>query len=203
MALDAKGALVPHGIGEHARTLLSTAIKRLATAEAGIKWEADRNALLLAELESSEALDTAEMASPRPIRFADLPAQPQGEPVAWQYRIVEDGKPLFNPMKKDGWIDTVEGVAKDMAERPSLSKNRRYEVRKLYAEQPAPAGVLMTGRRPIPDGIESLAKQVYQSWESQPGFVPWVDGGNSHKQNEARAMASRTFELALANQAGD
>lgn len=73
LALDAKGALVPHGIGEHARTLLSTAVQRLATAEAGIKWEADRNALLLAELESSEALDRAEVVLLRPIRFADLP----------------------------------------------------------------------------------------------------------------------------------
>lgn len=51
--------------------------------------------------------------------------------------------------------------------------------------------------------LESLAKQVYQSWESQPGFVPWVDGGNSTKQDEARQIASRTFELALANQVGD
>lgn len=73
LALDAKGALVPHGIGGHARTLLSTAVQRLAAAEAGIKWEADRNALLLAELESSEALDRAEVVLPRPIRFADLP----------------------------------------------------------------------------------------------------------------------------------
>lgn len=64
-------------------------------------------------------------------------------------------------------------------------------------------GVLMTGRRPIPAGIESLAQQIYQSWESQPGFVPWVDGGNSLKQDEARQIASRTFELALANQVGD
>ncbi len=64
-------------------------------------------------------------------------------------------------------------------------------------------GVLMTGRRPIPAAIESLAQQIYQSWESQPGFVPWVDGGNSTKQDEARQIASRTFELALANQVGD
>lgn len=73
ISLDAKGALVPHGVGAHARTLLAAAVQRLATAEAGIKWEADRNALLLAELESSEALDRAEVGLPRPIRFSDLP----------------------------------------------------------------------------------------------------------------------------------
>lgn len=56
---------------------------------------------------------------------------------------------------------------------------------------------------PIPAGIESLAQQIYQSWESQPGFAPWVDGGSSTKQNEARQIASRTFELALASQVED
>lgn len=49
-------------------------------------------------------------------------------------------------------------------------------------------------------GLESLARQIYQSWESKAGYVPWVDGGNSAKQDEARKIASRTFELALADQ---
>lgn len=48
--------------------------------------------------------------------------------------------------------------------------------------------------------LESLAKQIYESWQSQPGYLPWVNGGNSLKQDEARRIASRTFELALANQ---
>lgn len=52
----------------------------------------------------------------------------------------------------------------------------------------------------IAQQLDSLAQQIYQSWESQPGFAPWIDGGNSAKQNEARQIASRTFELALANQ---
>lgn len=47
--------------------------------------------------------------------------------------------------------------------------------------------------------LESLAKTVYDSWQTQPGWVPWVDGGNSLKQDEARRIARRTFELALAN----
>lgn len=51
--------------------------------------------------------------------------------------------------------------------------------------------------------LESLAQEIYQSWESQAGFLPWVYGGNSLKQDEARQIASRTFELALANQVGD
>lgn len=51
--------------------------------------------------------------------------------------------------------------------------------------------------------LESLAKQIYESWQAQPGYNPWVNGGNSLKQDEARRIASRTFELALASQVED
>lgn len=77
------------------------------------------------------------------------------------------------------------------------------EIEVVMNEQPASAKADQTSKTHLAAQLESLAKQVYQSWESQPGFVPWVDGGNSSKQNEARQIASRTFELALANQVGD
>lgn len=51
--------------------------------------------------------------------------------------------------------------------------------------------------------LESLAQQIYDSWQTQPGWVPWHSAGPSQKKIEARAMASRVFELALANQVGD
>lgn len=117
-------------------------------------------------------------------------AQPQGDPVklpAKKYPNDWNKGALHscNMEYMEGYNDAVDDVAK---------------LGPLYAEQPSPVAVLMTGRRPIPAGIESLAQQVYQSWESLPGFVPWVEGGNSTKQDEARQIASRTFELALANQ---
>ncbi|WP_443692049.1 hypothetical protein ACRZ5O_22740 [Pseudomonas protegens] len=37
--------------------------------------------------------------------------------------------------------------------------------------------------------VEAVAKEIYESWASQPGFTPWVDGGNSLKQDEARKAA--------------
>lgn len=37
--------------------------------------------------------------------------------------------------------------------------------------------------------LETLAKEIYESWASQPGFTPWVYGGNSLKQDEARKAA--------------
>ncbi len=111
---------------------------------------------------------------------------------------------------------TIKGVPRALLERAASAIEKHHgslqwviasELRALLdktdTDISASTGMLMTGRRPIPAGIESLAQQIYQSWESQPGFVPWVDGGNSLKQDEARQIASRTFELALANQVGD
>lgn len=67
----------------------------------------------------------------------------------------------------------------------------------LYREQPAPADKYAFDKGAA---LESLAKQIYESWQSQPGYLPWVNGGNSLKQDEARHIARRTFELAMANQ---
>lgn len=39
------------------------------------------------------------------------------------------------------------------------------------------------------EGIEERAQRIYESWSGEPGYVPWVVGGNSLKQEEARAKA--------------
>ena len=124
-------------------------------------------------------------------------AQTHGEPVA--YRIGVNGEWFYG--------DKLSCIRERVEYESTFTKEDFEEAgvvtpEPLYTEQPAPVAVVMPGHRPIPAGIESLAKQVYQSWESQPGFIPWVDGGNSTKQDEARQIASRVFELALANQVG-
>lgn len=65
------------------------------------------------------------------------------------------------------------------------------------------SGGRRNGKSHLAQQLESLAKQVYDSWQSQPGWVPWQDGMYGSKQAEARQIASRVFELALANQVGD
>jgi len=35
---------------------------------------------------------------------------------------------------------------------------------------------------------EAAAKALYETWHSQPGYLPWQDGGNSLKQDEAREL---------------
>ncbi|EJZ58513.1 hypothetical protein I1A_002841 [Pseudomonas fluorescens R124] len=46
------------------------------------------------------------------------------------------------------------------------------------------------------DEIEEKARAIYEGWSVKPGFVPWVEGGNSTMQREARAMAQRAMEIA-------
>lgn len=40
------------------------------------------------------------------------------------------------------------------------------------------------------EATEREARKIYDSWSGQDGFVPWVIGGNSDKQEEARRLAS-------------
>ena len=45
--------------------------------------------------------------------------------------------------------------------------------------------------------LERLSKAIYEGcFCSEPGFVPWVDGGNSIMQDKARDQARRTIEAA-------
>ncbi len=37
--------------------------------------------------------------------------------------------------------------------------------------------------------IERMARMIYEQWSDEPRYVPWVEGGNSDKQNEARQIA--------------
>lgn len=41
------------------------------------------------------------------------------------------------------------------------------------------------------DDLEIKAKAIYESWSSNPDYVPWVDGGNSLMQDEARKIARK------------
>lgn len=42
--------------------------------------------------------------------------------------------------------------------------------------------------------VEEIAKLIYENWAGQPDYVPWVDSGNSLKQDEARRQARAALE---------
>lgn len=39
--------------------------------------------------------------------------------------------------------------------------------------------------------IETKAREIYGTWKDQDGWTPWVEGGNSNKQVEARRLAAK------------
>lgn len=41
--------------------------------------------------------------------------------------------------------------------------------------------------------VENVAKVIYEQWRSMPGFVEWQEGGNSHRQTEARELARKAL----------
>jgi hypothetical protein len=48
-----------------------------------------------------------------------------------------------------------------------------------------------------------VAREVYNSFSDQAGFVPWVENGNSNKQFEARRVANRILALSPAQAEGE
>lgn len=48
----------------------------------------------------------------------------------------------------------------------------------------------------VPDKLkEAVARIIYEQWVGKPKYVPWVEGGNSHMQTEARALAWEALKL--------
>lgn len=47
--------------------------------------------------------------------------------------------------------------------------------------------------------VEAVAEEIYSGWHDQPGFKPWVRGGNSLKQDEARRLAREKLAARMAN----
>jgi hypothetical protein len=50
-------------------------------------------------------------------------------------------------------------------------------------QAPAPAAPVLSDEM-----REKLARLIYEQWADRPGYVPWVEGGNSFKQDDARAI---------------
>lgn len=70
--------------------------------------------------------------------------QPQGEPVAWRYREGEGTQWRLTDMPPSTWYFDP----------------RQYEVRKLYAEQPAPVAVVLPGQKAVSALVTKAARQA-------------------------------------------
>lgn len=105
-------------------------------------------------------------------------AQPQGEPVAWMFKYLSHSdSPPYRTFEVTDFHQNPKA--------PGIAEHTP-----LYAEQPAPVAVVLPD--PGPDQqVEARAKEIYEGWSYNPGFAPWVDGGNSIMQSRARDLARR------------
>jgi hypothetical protein len=67
-----------------------------------------------------------------------------------------------------------------------------------FAEIDKPEHKVEAASRPQGDVVEAVAKAIYEQWVAAPGYVAWVDGGNSINQDEARRIASEALAGRLA-----
>ena len=51
------------------------------------------------------------------------------------------------------------------------------------------AGVVVPDRERV-FAVEAKAQEIYNGWKTMPGWVPWAEGGNSDRQNDARRIAA-------------
>ena len=73
------------------------------------------------------------------------------------------------------------------AERIALGSSFLESLQNI-ASPPAPVAVVTR------EQVEIVAESIYWQWAGREGFVPWVKGGNSMKQDEARSIAWSTLD---------
>ncbi|MBM3927619.1 MAG: hypothetical protein FJ335_04050 [Sphingomonadales bacterium] len=83
-------------------------------------------------------------------------------------------------------IADMQGDELDAHGSPELREAARAA---LTADKPEDTQAKSTSDRLAND---AAAKALYDSWSSQPGWVPWVERGNSDMQEEARRLAARS-----------
>lgn len=67
-----------------------------------------------------------------------------------------------------------------------------------YQDEAIPAAAL---NHPSPAVVtELVAKAIYSQWADLPGYVPWVERGNSIRQDDARELARAHIAAALTKQ---
>ncbi|MBH3426171.1 hypothetical protein [Pseudomonas alkylphenolica] len=111
----------------------------------------------------------------------------QGEPVAW-LNIVSG-----NTFDNAEAIETAGRKAFPLYSHPATSDG--YSAGDM-ADQGAKAFWEGQQTRATEDDrrlIEAMAEAIYNQWKSQAGFVRWVPGGNSEKQEDARCIARRAL----------
>lgn len=108
------------------------------------------------------------------------------------------------PLADSEWVNIVNNPEvldpmNDTEDRVRIAV-RLTEAKLRELNSPATPSLAAGGAATLTDArIENAARAIYESWAAVPGFVRWVAGGNSHKQDDARRLARAILSEAPAN----
>lgn len=89
--------------------------------------------------------------------------------------------------RSDLHLVMLHGSVRPMWEEAKAARDRVHEV---LAATPAPAVDAVPAGEVERFANDDAAKVLYDSWSDQPGWVPWVERGNSTMQERARREVS-------------
>jgi hypothetical protein len=78
------------------------------------------------------------------------------------------------------------------------TKGSRKALGAMNAKLRAKVGRLereLAAAKPDAELVERVAKAIYEQWSGNPHYRPWVDGGNSFKQDDCRALARKACSI--------
>lgn len=98
------------------------------------------------------------------------------------------------PSHKHSWdAHTIECAAENCGVQTYIFQDREKAVKLWNTRAQSPAA--LSERDALKSAlIEARAELIYNGWRDQRGWVPWQAGGNSLKQDEARAEARKALE---------
>jgi hypothetical protein len=125
------------------------------------------------------------------------------QPVAWLCEFErEDGTTDMRLVLEDPegtrWADSADGDGVSpysvvpLYDHPDLSVTRN--LRATDTPTAAPEGWREAQL------VEAIAKVIYRQWVAAPGYVAWVEGGNSRNQDDARRLAHEAIEASEVEQ---
>lgn len=93
-------------------------------------------------------------------------------------------------------IDWLDEAARYFLKLPDNGEDSAFWAHRMNAENALKIAATLRGDQawavmpdPEAEAIEVKAREIYESWSGEEGYTPWVPGGNSLKQDDARRAA--------------
>lgn len=123
------------------------------------------------------------------VKYGTTLADNKGDLAYWLNHALEEGLDFVNYLqraKAELENTDVDCSASEWKYKAQYWAAKAHELRGQALRGEPVDGIVPSPRNEV---VERCAQAIYAQWVMQPGYVPWVTGGNSDKQIEARAQA--------------